>query len=328
MRSESYIFEGSSNSTLYFFPSRAIYPISFEASLLHSLNHIKTKFQSRSSMRSLHILFLISPLSLVVAQDCDASDPFGSDCDDSAPAIAIDGTLTLCNEILSSCPGGFPTATECVTDWCNLGCGDTNNCCSSSNPQSCFQSSSGTPSNSNSGSGSGAQNPGSPECTSLADFVSYCESATSGFTTLPNTAQASCFCFNENGSYNGTVWDNAASTCYAALASQTVYSSSVLSAYSANVVGACTKFVDAGVLSSAGVSTGGAAATPAPARGGSSSSSSLATKTSSASSGAKAGTTSPTATASTEKSGANKELQGCGILLGAVLAASCIFASL
>lgn len=280
-------------------------------------------------MRSLHLLFLISPLSLIAAQDCDASDPFGDNCDDSAPAIAIDGAQALCNYVLTNCPGGFPAATLCVTNWCKTGCADPNNCCSASNPSSCFQSSSGTPSSSGSDSGSGDQDPASAECTSVADFIDYCESATPGFTTLPNTAQASCFCFNGNGGrYNGTVWDNAASTCYAAMATQTSIPSSELSAYSADVVGACTKFVDAGVLSSAGVSRGIAAATPAPAGSGSSSSSSTATQTSSASSGANAGTPSPTVTKGTSKSGANKGVQGCGILLSAVLSVSCMLASL
>lgn len=275
-------------------------------------------------MRSLHVLCLITPLSLVAAQDCDASDPFGTNCDDSAPAIAIDGAQALCSYILNSCPGGFPAATLCVTNWCQTGCADPNNCCSSSDPSTCFQSSSGTPQ----GSGSEPQNPGLAECTSVVDYVNYCESATPGFSTLPNTAQASCFCFNENGSYNGTAWDDAATSCYAAMGSQTSVSTSELSAYSANVVGACTKFVDAGVLSSAGVSSGGAAPTAAPAGSGSSTSSSTPTATSSASSGAQAGTPSPSATKSSAKSGASKRLGGCAVLLGAILAISCMVASL
>ena len=268
-------------------------------------------------MRSLHLLLLISFLSLVAAQACDASDPFGNGCDNSAPAIAIDGQIDLCSYVLNNCPGGFPAATFCVSNWCQSSCADPKNCCASSNPQSCFQSSSDNAT----GSGSEAQD---PECISIGDYINYCESATPGFSTLPNTAQASCFCFNENGSYNGTAWDDAATTCYAAMATQTTYSTSVLSAYSADVVGACTKFVDAGVLSSAGVSSGGAAATAAPAPAGSRSSSS----SSSASSGSKAGTTSPTTTVSTAKSGANVGLKVCGTLLAVVQAVSCIFMSL
>ena len=108
-------------------------------------------------------------------------------------------------------------------------------------------------------------------------------------------------------------------------------------AYSADVVGASTKFVDAGVWSSAaGVSSGGGRgggegvpATPAPAGSGSSSSSSTATQTGGALSGAKAGTPSPSVTKGTSKSRANEGLRGCGILLAAaVLAMSCMFASL
>lgn len=49
-------------------------------------------------------------------------------------------------------------------------------------------------------------------------------------------------------------WDNAATTCYQAIGSAGSANASVLSAYDSGVVGLCTKFVDAGILSSAGVS--------------------------------------------------------------------------
>ncbi|KAK4690645.1 hypothetical protein P7C71_g6191, partial [Lecanoromycetidae sp. Uapishka_2] len=234
------------------------------------------------------------------------TDPFGPNCDDSGPAIAIDGLENLCTETLDECPGGFPAAAGCVQTWCHIGCSDPDNCCASSNAQSCFQSSSGTPSsgsgNSNSGSGSGAAASlpaGADMCTSVLDQVSYCVSATPGFTTLPNSAQASCFCFNQDGSYNGTVWDMAASTCYQAMQSESV-SAAALSSYENAVVGACTKFVDAGVLSSAGVKTGAAAATA-----GSTSKAAAAARTTA---GAKAGTESsssegPTATAKSDAMG-------------------------
>lgn len=284
-------------------------------------------------MRSLHILLFLSPLGLVAAQDCDASDPFGENCDDSAPAIAIDGAQAECSYILTNCPGGFPAANLCVTYWCKTGCADPDNCCASSNPSSCFQSSSGTPNSSsdsssseNSSGSSSPEGPGVEGCDSISSYVSYCESATPGFSTLPNTAQASCFCFNQNGGYNGTAWD-AATTCYAAIATQTTYPASELSAYSADIVGACTKFVDAGVLSEAGVSSGGAAATAAPAGTASSSGSAMATETGSTSSTASEGTASSTSPTASAKSGANKALEGCGILIGAILGVSCIFAS-
>lgn len=74
---------------------------------------------------------------------------------------------------------------------------------------------------------------------------------------MANTEQASCICFNTDGSWNGTLWDNAATTCYQAISSAGSVNASVLSAYDSGVVGLCTKFVDAGILSSAGVSGGG-----------------------------------------------------------------------
>lgn len=163
----------------------------------------------------------------------------------------------------------------------------------------------------------------------MADYINYCESATPGFSTLPNTAQASCFCFGDNGSYNGTAWDDAATSCYVAMASRSSVSSSVLSAYEADVVGACTKFVNAGVLSSAGVGSGGgggaATSTAAPAGSAGLSESSKATRTGGASLG---GTPSPTVTKGGSKSGGDKGVRGCGMLFGAVLAVLCIFAFL
>lgn len=150
----------------------------------------------------------------------------------------------------------------CVYSWCKKFCADPSNCCQSSNPMSCFQSASGTTqssgSNSNSKSGSGSATPeGSDQCVSVADHVSACETATPGFSTLPNAAQASCLCFNRGGSYDGTVWGNAAETCYAAMQSASA-SPTALSAYESNVVGACTKFVNGAVLISAGVKSGAA----------------------------------------------------------------------
>lgn len=112
------------------------------------------------------------------------------------------------------------------------------------------------------------------------------------------------------------------------MATQTGYPANELGAYSAELVGACTRFVGVGVLSGAEMSGGGAASMAAPAGRSSSSGSNTATQTSSVWSGVTAGTTSTTATASSAKNGANEGLEGCGRLLGAVVAISCIFAPL
>lgn len=162
-------------------------------------------------------------------------------------------------------------------------------------------------------------------CTSLADQISYCQSATPGFSTLPNTAQASCFCFDKDGSYNGTIWDMAASTCYQAMQSES-QPASVLSNYKSVVVGACTKYVDAGVLSSADV-TGAAASTA-----GSASKAALAAKTTAgtkastgSSSSAKPTASSTTATAKSGAVGVGEKnlvagiLAGVGIVVGVLL---------
>lgn len=246
------------------------------------------------------------------------TDPFS--CGDDAPAIAAAGTEHFCAQILESCPGGFPAAQSCVTQYCQLGCLDTNGCCSSSDPQSCFESS-GTPSGSGAAAASSSSlPPGADACTSLADQIDACESSTSGFSTLPNTQQASCICFNQDGSYNGTVWDMAASTCYQAMQSES-QSASVLSAYESQVVGACTKFVDAGVLSSAGV--GAAAATSTSKTAG------VAAKTTAATAGAQAkSSTSSSAGLTTATAKSDAVRKGHGMRVGWSLSGVCMFVGL
>lgn len=247
------------------------------------------------------------------------TDPFG--CGDDAPAIASAGTEHFCADTLESCPGGFPAAQSCVTQYCQLGCLDTNGCCSSSNPQSCFESS-GTGSGSGAAASSSSLPPGAAACTSLANLVDSCESSTSGFSTLPNTQQASCICFNQDGSYNGTVWDMAASTCYQAMQSES-QSASVLSAYESQVVGACTKFVDAGVLSSASVGNGAAATTTA---GSTSKAAVVAAKTTAATTGAQAKASTSTSagpTTATAKSDAVRK--GHDMRAGWSLSGVCMF---
>lgn len=199
------------------------------------------------------------------AQDCDTCG--------SIP-VNIDGADDVCSEILSSCPGGFPDEPNCRQQWCQLGCLDPGNCCASSasSQQSCFQqesTGSGSGSDSGSGSGSGSEPAG---CTPVENMLSDCESSTPGFLTLSSSAQVSCLCFNDGGSghWNGTVFDDAASTCYGALRSESV-NASALSVYQSENLGLCTRFVDAGVLSSAGVKTGGSAIATASGSGGSAS---------------------------------------------------------
>ncbi|KAF6235156.1 hypothetical protein HO173_006785 [Letharia columbiana] len=108
-----------------------------------------------------------------------------------------------------------------------------------------------------------------PECSYISTQINDCVSSTSGFTTMANSEQASCICFNTDGSWNGTVWDNAATTCYQAISSAGSANASALSAYDSGVVGFCTKFVNAGILSSAGVSSSTGVSSSAGASSGS-----------------------------------------------------------
>ena len=151
---------------------------------------------------------------------------------------------------------------------------------------------------------------GASVCTVVANIASACESSTPGFSTLPNSQQASCLCFNDGGSgkYNGTAWDNAASTCYSAMMAESV-SQSRLDAYSGNVVGLCTRFVDPGVLSSASVSSGGSATPTATGKSSGASVSGAVTQTAGAQTGTSATAGSPTPT----KSAAG--MMGCSLTM-------------
>jgi len=160
------------------------------------------------------------------------------------------------------------------------------------------------------GTAAASMSAGADYCTSILDQVSYCQSATLGFTTLPNTAQASCLCFNQNGKFNGTVWDNAASTCYQAMQSES-QPASELSGYEKEVVGACTKFVDVRLLTSAGVETGTLPATARSTSKGGVPAKTTAGGTGSSSSGG------PTAIA---KSGAMSGWRECEILTAGLFA--------
>ena len=150
------------------------------------------------NLRLLHIIILISPLSLVAYeyQDCYANDePY---CD----MTNIDNEQAYCDTILN-CPGGFPASTDCVDRWCESNCADPDNCCSSVDSSSCFQSSSNSSAFAN--------------CTYIADHINSCISATTGFATLSITDQVSCFCFDESKTYDVYLWDNAATSCYAVI---------------------------------------------------------------------------------------------------------------
>ena len=91
-----------------------------------------------------YILLLLHLLVSTLADDCIPWDPFGANCGESPPAIPTYGSQTVCSQVSNDCPGGFPTASDCVNKWCDLGCADANDCCSSTNKQSCFKKSSST----------------------------------------------------------------------------------------------------------------------------------------------------------------------------------------
>ena len=281
----------------------------------HSYSLEKRTMHSRSSMHSFLLWLAIAPFILITCQAYETDDTFDYD------LASIDDGQASCANIINTCYGGFLASTDCVYDYCVAQCADPDDCCHSEEIMSCFSNSSAFAS-----------------CTSIADGISSCASATPGFTTLPIASQVSCFCSDRNGTYTGYLWDNAATTCFAAMSTQTTWSTSELddSSYSYYYVGACTGFEDTPTLSSTGTSSGGISGTATPAASLSSSGSKTTTGTSGTLSGATAGTlpsttNTPTATATTASitSGGNKKgLEGCGMGFGAFLIIWWLFASL
>lgn len=109
----------------------------------------------------------------------------------------------------------------------------------------------------------------------------------------------------------------AASTCYQAMQSES-QSASVLSAYESQVVGACTKFVDAGVLSSAGVGAAAATSTSRTAV--------VAAKTTAATSGGQVtASTSSSAGPATATAKSDAVRTGLGMRFGWLLSGVCMF---
>lgn len=232
-----------------------------------------------------------------IRQSCDPSNLFGANCDTSGSAIAVGRLQALCAQVVNTCPGGFPAAVSCIGAWCQMGCTDPDKCCSSSDPQSCFQNSFGStgsssaefdnepgistsldsnsemenepathpilnnaaptiaPTSTTSGNynitiASGPSLDPTAACKPYIQRLASCAEATPEH-QLPLSDRASCYCFESDGSYNGKQADGIAFGCYQNMLSQTL--SDEASAFSQNAVDLCTRFVDAGVISSVGL---------------------------------------------------------------------------
>ena len=276
------------------------------------------------NLHLIHIILLISPLSLVAyAQVCDASDALYS-----CNATNIDSIQAECDTILN-CPGGF-TASNCsVQDWCNSKCADPDNCCSSEDSSSCFQSS--------------FNDSTFQKCAYVADQINSCISATTGFATLSITDQASCFCTDGYGTDEGSSWNDAATTCYAAMVTQTALPTSQLDDYLTYYVDACPTYVEISTISSTGSTTvtktvsipsGVTSGTVFPTTTGPTSGVTSGTvpptttgPTAAAGNPSPTTTTSSTSTSSTN-TGAKNGSEGSGMILGAFLIICCLIASL
>ena len=76
-------------------------------------------------------------------------------------------------------------------------------------------------------------------CETAAAIFSTCESAVPSFTALAVTAQAQCVCYDSNGIYDPTVFDEAANSCYSYLLTA---SPTDAPDYSSQVIGLCTNY--------------------------------------------------------------------------------------
>jgi hypothetical protein len=95
-------------------------------------------------------------------------------------------------------------------------------------------------------------------CAIVRSRLEKCEKV-SGFATLAPQTQASCLCYNNIGAYIPSVWDNAATSCYASGSSAHPVLYSILTASSSEALGFCTKF--AGPATASATTTGEATAT-------------------------------------------------------------------
>ena len=229
----------------------------------------------------------------------------------------MDNQQASCDTLLN-CAGGFPASSDCVNDWCMCNCADPDNCCGAEPSESCFQSSSNSSS-------------AFESCAYVAGHINSCISATTGFATLSIRDQASCFCFDGSGTYDGYSWDNAATTCYAAMSTQTIWPDDQLNDYLDYYVGACTVYVDTSTLSDLATSSGGASATAASAASILSAGSITATTgtvpPTTTGPTAAAGTPSPRTTASSTNTGAKNGSERSALILGAFLIICCLIAS-
>ncbi|KAK4580138.1 hypothetical protein LTR86_000341 [Recurvomyces mirabilis] len=93
-------------------------------------------------------------------------------------------------------------------------------CCQSATPQPCFESVlAGANNNAKLATPSSAPatitDPNLSVCATALSGLSACEAATSSFTDLDASVQASCLCYNSGGSFAGSVFDGPWSSCVA-----------------------------------------------------------------------------------------------------------------
>ena len=162
-------------------------------------------------------------------------------------------------------------------------------CCSQSNPQTCFQSSAGSGSAATSSGGQAAASSVTqpPPCSTALFLLEYCSSLTPNFASQATSAQAACLCYSSTAwSPNG--FDSPYSSCVAYYASAAPTDTSDLAVLSSSL-GFCAQ---AGNVESAQSTVGGA---PMTMTGGSTGTQSVASE-SSAQSGATAKTSGAMAT--------------------------------
>lgn len=89
---------------------------------------------------------------------------------------------------------------------------------------------------------SGLSQTGPNACDTAFTSILSCSIATPSFEDHPLSVQASCYCFDGNGRYNGDLWDGVARDCFAVMHSRSI-ASELISAFEPNV-DLCTKSVD------------------------------------------------------------------------------------
>jgi hypothetical protein len=148
----------------------------------------------------------------------------------------------------------------------DLGQSRINNCCSQAVPLQCFIAGAGGNTQTNPYLTTLAPDPNFDVCSTALDYITQCESLTSGFSDLANSDEASCLCYDST-SWDPNGFDVPWSSCiaWAKTANSTVYPDLLTNAGMCSSVGNILHAPASGAASTTGGTSTPTTATPVKA---------------------------------------------------------------